>query len=211
MRKKTALIVCLVTLFCFMTGAIMASAHGGSHHPEPGHSGGSNHNLDGNFHHYDHQNNYGQNHNVWCNGTNQQLSQHHSGNAVSADLSSGSSFVGGFCMKSTVQSGEVLEIQYQNLVDHDKVWLKSGDQSYYPIDKASNENFILVEDNSWSDRNPTVGEVEADVLLSTRGGNNSSDNSGGGGGCNALGIGGLLLVGLIPAVLCLAGKNKKNK
>lgn len=105
-------------------------------------------------------------------------------------------------MTSTVASGDLLEIQYQDLVEHDKVWLKSGDQAYYPIDKAGNERFILVEDNGWSDRNPAVGEVEADVLLSARSGNNAGD-SGGGGGCNAFGVGGLLLMGIIPAILSL--------
>ena len=213
MKKRMLMLFCSVALFFFAVGAIGANAYGGGHHPEPNYPGwGGSCNLGNNFHNYDYANHYGSGQNVWCNGTNQQLNQHHGGNVVSADLPSGNSFVGGFCMKSRITSGDVLRIQYKDLVEHDKVWLKSGDQAYYPIDKTAGENFILVDDNGWADRNAAVGQVEADVLLSGRSGSGSgSSDGGGGGGCNAVGIGGLLLVTVVPAALRLTRKNRDKK
>lgn len=205
MKKRMAPLLCTIALFFFAWGIVAANAHGDAHHPEPGHSGtGGSCNLSDNFYHYNHAAHYGSNHNIWCDGTNQQLSRHHGGNTVSANLPSGSSFVGGFCIRSQVASGGVLKIQYKDLVEHDKVWLKSGDQIYYPIDKSVGEHFILVEDNGWADRSSAVGQVEVDVLLSSQHG--SGSGGGGGGGCDLSGLGGLLLAALVPAGLCLTRK-----
>jgi hypothetical protein len=181
----------------------MAAAHGGSHHPEPGYGIGADFALSQGFHHYDHQN-YGQNRNIWCDGKNQQLSQHHRGNTVKADLPAGSSFVGGFCMKSEITPNGTLTIGHNGLVGHDKVWLLSAvDGSYYPIDKPAQDNSILVRDGSWSDTNPESGYVEADVLLSASGSGNSTGTGDAGGGCNS---GALAFMPLFTAGFICAAK-----
>jgi hypothetical protein len=189
-----------------------AGAHGGGHHPEPGHDGGGSCNLDSNFHHYDHSN-YGQQNNIWCNGSEPQLAQHHRGNTINANLPADSSFVGGFCVKSEIESGQVLDIQYKDLVQHDKVWLLNKDDGiYYPIDRDPADTNILVQDGDWADMDPTQGKVEADVLLSARNfGSDPGDNrSGGGGGCN-VGFGPISLVGLAAFWLWRRGDKSEGR
>jgi hypothetical protein len=185
MMRKTFLMLCAFAAICFLLSVKSAEAHGGSHHPETGHNGGGSCNLGANFHHYD-SNDYGQQNNIWCgNGSNHQLGQHHRGNTVNANLPADSSFVGGFCVKSEIGNGQVLDIQYKGLVQHDKVWLRDKDSGmYYPIDQQPSESSILVEDNGWADSNLTLGQVEADVLLSGRSSVGNHDE-GSGGGCNA--------------------------
>ncbi|MDR1482134.1 MAG: hypothetical protein LBI74_05855, partial [Synergistaceae bacterium] len=170
-----------------------------SHHPETGHSGGGSCNLGANFHHYD-SNDYGQRNNIWCgNGSNHQLGQRHWGDTINANLPVDSSFVGGFCVKSEVGDGQVLDIQYKDLVQHDKIWLRDQNSGiYYPIDQQPSETSIFVEDNGWADSNRASGQVEADVLLSAK--NSGSDPEGdsgdsSGGGCDA-GFGFIPLAGL---------------
>lgn len=210
MKKRSALFFCSVALFCLVLGAIAASAQqGGSHHPQPNHpQGGGSCGLGSGFHNYD-PNSFGPDRNIWCNGANQQL-RPHEGSTVNAKLASGDVFVGGFCIQSHLVNGRTLDIRYQNLVKHDKVWLKSKDQIYYPIDKPVSDNFILVEDNGWADQNPAPGRVTAEVLLSQKsssgggGGSGGGGNSGGsdsGGGCNGFGVGALFLLSVIPVAL----------
>jgi hypothetical protein len=205
MKKKLIFSSLAVAAFCLLSNPSDVYAHGGEHHPEPGYGNGHGCQLSGNFHHYDHQDNYGQNKNIWCNnGSNQQLNQHHGGNTVNADLPADSSFVGGFCIKSDIDNGGVLDIGYKDLVAHDKVWLLSKDDgSYYPIDKTSSENNIAILDNGWADMNPTQGVVESEVLLSARnsgngnGNGNGNHDGGGSGGCTT-GAGGI--ASLIAAI-----------
>jgi hypothetical protein len=189
--------ICVACLCAFVISTCFsvsfAEAHGGDHHPEPGHNGSYDCALGSGFHHYD-NGNYGQGKNIWCdNGNSHLLGQHHRGNQVKADLPTDSSFVGGFCMKADITDGEVLKIAYSGLVGHDKIWLLASDGVYYPIDKNTDENFILVKEGDWADRDATSGKIEADVLLSARYGNNSHNAGGSGGGCNS---GASFLIGL---------------
>lgn len=182
-----ACLLCLTVVF-LIGGGVAVWARGNSHHPEPGYGAGHDCYLGSNFHNYDHRNNYGTDKNVWCDGTNSQLKPHHTGAAVRAGLAANASFCGGFCLRSET-SGNVLTIQYKNVVEHDKVWLQSGDLSYYPIDRAAGDTSVQVEDNGWADRNPAVGIVEAEVLFSkTNASSGSNENSDSGGGCSASGL-----------------------
>jgi hypothetical protein len=197
-------------LACFLllavaSASVAASAHDGGHHAEPGYGFGHGCALPGGFHNYDH-NNYGTGagHNVWCDGSNPQLAPHHGGDIVSADLPIGDSFVGGFCMKANVPDGTPLDIRYKDVVAHNKVWLKSSDSSYYPIDRAAGETSIRVEDNGWADRNPAVGQVEAEVLFSASNRETGTPPAGrqdGGGGCNLAGSGSWLGAALLLVAL----------
>jgi hypothetical protein len=208
--KKFAVLTCTVA-FSIVIWACAAWAHGGSHHQKPGYTEPHGCNLSSSFHHYDHQNNYGTNKNIWCDGTGVQnalLGQHHAGQSVNAALPGNASFVGGFCIKSQVGNGEVLEIHYQDVVRHDGVWLQSNnDGNYYPIDIASEETSILVEDNGWADKNQNLGQIESEVLFSSPGVALGGHDSGGSGGCNSAGF--PSLIGVAPIVLLPLFSTKK--
>ena len=117
-------------------------------------------------------------------------------------------------MKANVPDGTPLDIRYKDVVAHNKVWLKSSDSSYYPIDRAAGETSIRVEDNGWADRNPAVGQVEAEVLFSASNRETGTPPAGsqdGGGGCNLAGSGSWLGAALLLVALSFSlrkrGKN----
>ena len=200
-KMRKAIVVASAVLFSILGGSLVALAHGGSHHAQPGYERGHDCRLGNDFHNYNHQNHYGIDKNIWCDGTNSQLRQHHTGSTVKAALAGNGSFNGGFCVRSELVGKGVLTVEYKNMVQHDQVWLQSGDLSYYPIDRAQEDITIQIEDNGWADRNPALGIVEAEVLFSGSGDTApGSSSDGGGGGCNAadrgwgLGMASLLLL-----------------
>jgi hypothetical protein len=217
--KKFGIVLC-TAVFTVIAGTAAVWGHGGNgHHPEPGYDAGRHDcYLGGNFHNYDHQSNYGADKNVWCNGRNPQLAPHHGGNTVKAALPANNSFDGGFCIKADLSDqAAVLNVDYKDVVAHDKVWLLNKvDSNYYPIDRATGETSIQIEDNGWADQNLAEGQVEAEVLFSTStggtgnnpipGGNppsggNPASGDGGGGGCNLLGASswiGMAFLFLVP-------------
>lgn len=183
--KQFWLVSCAAALL-LSGGAAVAWAHGDNHHQEPGYGGGDDYVLDSKFHDYDHRNHYGSDKNVWCNGSGQQLSPHHGGSTVQAALPADSSFTGGFCIKANLSGETVLDVNYKDVAPHDKVWLKADDSAYYPIDRTPGETSIRIEDNGWADRNPLLGEVEAEVLFSASSEAGDAGQSGGG-GCSLAG------------------------
>jgi hypothetical protein len=220
--KKFLLVSCAATSL-MIAGAVVAWAHGGEHHAEPGYGRGHDSVLNNNFHHYDHQNHYGTDKNVWCNGSGQQLSPHHGGGTVRADLPDGSSFVGGFCIKANLSEETVLNVNYKDIAPHDKVWLKAEDSAYYPIDRTPGETSIQIEDGGWADRNSLPGQVEAEVLFSaaSSGGNpgGSTDRNpanasqSGGGGCSLAGAGswvGAAFLFVIPSFFLRKPRGKNS-
>lgn len=221
--KKFGFILC-TAIFIVIVGTAAVWGHGGNgHHPEPGYdAGGHDCYLNGNFHNYDHQYNYGTDKNVWCDGSNPHLAPHHGGNTVQAALPTDNSFEGGFCIKADLSSqATVLNVNYKDVVAHDKVWLLDrNDSNYYPIDKAAGETVIQIEDNGWADQNLAEGQVEAEVLFSasTAGtgnnptpGSNPTSGSGGGGGCNLAGAGSWMGVALLfLAPLLFLRKQKES-
>jgi hypothetical protein len=216
-KTKKFLFVSCAAASLIVGGAAVVWAHGGEHHAQPGYSAGHDCVLNNNFHNYDHQSHYGTDKNVWCNGSGQQLSPHHGGGTVQAALPTGSSFVGGFCVKASLSGETVLIVNYKDVVAHDRVWLKAEDSAYYPIDRLTGEAFIQVEDNGWVDRNPLPGQVETEVLFSysnenpginpgTNPGTNpdispGAHRDGGAGGCNLAGLGAVFFLMIPPFFL----------
>jgi hypothetical protein len=186
--KNLRLVLCTVVSL-LIAGTTVAWGHGGDgHHQEPGYDTGKHDcYLDSDFHNYGHQHDYGTGKNIWCDGIDPQLAPHHGGNPVRAALPANNSFVGGFCIKAGLAGqATVLDVNYKDVVAHDKVWLlDKTDSNYYPIDRAANETSIQIEDNGWADKNPAQGQVEAEVLFSSPNGG----GSGSGGGCNSAGAG----------------------
>ncbi|MDR0764702.1 MAG: hypothetical protein LBE65_03820 [Synergistaceae bacterium] len=136
---------------------------------------------------------------------------HGNGSVVNAALPSGASFVGGFCVKSSVQSSEdILRVnlgRLDNVTEFDTIWLKSNDGNYYPTDWTPGDATVDIAEAGWADNDAQPNAVEAEVLFSRSAFGSGNLSHGSGGGCNSIGES-LAWLGAIPSLSLVLSKKR---